>query len=291
MMNSLTRMASLSRLKLAKKAPQILFGAGIVGSVATVVLASLAAIKAQDIMHEQEDHRAQLEEYWREKRIAETEYQSTVVDQYRHTGFALTKAYAPTVVVGVVSVVCLTRSHQILTNRNTALTVAYTGLHKAMSDYRARVVAEQGEQKDQEYLHGTVLKEIEVEGKNGKISTKEVVMLDPDGRTPYSYLFDETNRCWEKDPGYNATFLENQQRWANIELQARGYLFLSEVYKMIGVEPTKTSQIVGWVRDANTDQGDGYIDFGFSKHGEFMAGYERSVWLDFNVDGDILDLI
>lgn len=289
MKTKIIRMASVTALKLNKKSPQILFGVGIIGSIATVVLASRAAIKAQDVINHHEDERAQLEEFKTESAVSSEDYKAVINDQYFEMGYQLSKLYAPVIIVGVGSLVCLTKSHQILTNRNTAITIAYTSLHRAMAEYRARVVNEMGETKDQEFLHGTVTQNLEIVGKNGQIKTKEIQVLDPNTTSPYSYMFDDKNPCWEKDPGYNHTFLENQQAWANIELRAKGYLFLSEVYRLLKIDPTKTSQTVGWVWDSKYS--DGYVDFGFNRNGEFVAGYERSVWLDFNVDGPILDLI
>ena len=94
----------------------------------------------------------------------------------------------------------------------------------------------------------------------------------------------------------NLFFLKRQQDWANERLKARGYLFLNEVYESLGIPRTKAGQVVGWVYDAKNPKGDNYVDFGiYNLHDEkardFVNGYERSIWLDFNVDGNILDLI
>lgn len=75
----------------------------------------------------------------------------------------------------------------------------------------------------------------------------------------------------------------------NQRLALKGHVFLNEVYDKLGIERTPEGQIVGWVYD----KGSGYIDFGLDspESDTFMSGKERSVWLDFNVDGPILDLI
>ena len=89
-------------------------------------------------------------------------------------------------------------------------------------------------------------------------------------------------------------FLRRQQDYANEMLKTKGHLFLNEVYDMLGFQRTKLGQIAGWVYE--NPNGDGYIDFGiYDIHDQtkrdFVNGYERSIWLDFNVDGNILDLI
>ena len=61
---------------------------------------------------------------------------------------------------------------------------------------------------------------------------------------------------------------------------------------MLGLPRSKAGQIVGWV----VGEGDGYIDFGIDslineKAREFVNGYEPAIFLDFNVNGIIYDLI
>jgi hypothetical protein len=91
--------------------------------------------------------------------------------------------------------------------------------------------------------------------------------------------------------GHNATFIRIQQQWANDMLMGTGYIFLNEVYKMLGLEPTPAGQLVGWVKG----NGDDYIDFGILDDPyegmRFVSGDEASVLLDFNVDGVVWDLI
>ena len=84
----------------------------------------------------------------------------------------------------------------------------------------------------------------------------------------------------------NRTFLSGAQNWFNDLLHARGYVFLSEVYRYLHFRETAECRVVGWTLDGN---GDGYVDFGFDQDDMFMSGYNKDVWLDFNVDGPILD--
>ena len=92
-------------------------------------------------------------------------------------------------------------------------------------------------------------------------------------------------------------FLKHQQNYANEKLQKQGYLFLNDVYDMLGIPKTKAGQVVGWVYDeAHPDIYDNFVDFGIydlynEKARDFVNGREKSILLDFNVDGNILDLI
>ena len=68
---------------------------------------------------------------------------------------------------------------------------------------------------------------------------------------------------------------------------------MNEVYDLLGLPRSQAGALVGWVM---TGDGDNFVDFGIydtnnpSKR-DFVNGYERSILLDFNVDGVIHDLI
>ena len=52
-------------------------------------------------------------------------------------------------------------------------------------------------------------------------------------------------------------------------------------------------EVCGWIYDEENPIGDNYVDFGIfncmeEKVRDFVNGYERSILLDFNVDGDIM---
>ena len=75
-------------------------------------------------------------------------------------------------------------------------------------------------------------------------------------------------------------------------------MFLNEVYDLLGIQRTKAGNIVGWIYDPNNPEhaGDNCIDFGiydlYNKDKRaFVNGYEKSILLDFNVDGNIWKLM
>ena len=89
-------------------------------------------------------------------------------------------------------------------------------------------------------------------------------------------------------------FLRAEQQYANDLLMAHGRLYLNEVYDMLDIPRTKAGQVVGWVYDEKNPKSDCYVDFGIynvyrQANREFVNGYERSILLDFNVDGYILN--
>ena len=91
-------------------------------------------------------------------------------------------------------------------------------------------------------------------------------------------------------------YLRRQQEFANEMLRSKGHLFLNEVYDILGFPRTKAGQVVGWIYDEKNPVGDNYVDFGIyditdERKRDFINGYERSILLDFNVDGNIWDLM
>jgi hypothetical protein len=73
-------------------------------------------------------------------------------------------------------------------------------------------------------------------------------------------------------------------------------VFLNEVYDMLGAKRTRAGAVMGWFYDKEGKYSDNYIDFGiFDIHNEkacdFVNGIEKSIILDFNVDGRIDHLL
>ena len=178
--------------------------------------------------------------------------------------------------------------------RNLALIGAYKAIDKSFKEYRARVVSEFGEDKDRMLKNGIVQNKITITetDEKGKVKKRDVIVESVEGVSQYARFFDESCSQWSKTPEYNLTFLKCQQNWVNDQLQARGHVFLNEIYDLLGVPRTQAGSVVGWVKD----HGDNYIDFGIfdgktKEARDFVNGHERSILLDFNVDGIIYDLI
>lgn len=270
-----------------KNSPNLLFGAGIVGVVGTVVLSSRATLKAVTVTEQTSANLVMInglehDDYTEKDRVKD----KTIA--YSHAAVEITKLYTPAIVLGCLSIACLTQSHRVLTQRNIALGAAFAGVEKALENYRERVVAEVGPEREAKIWQP--VEKVDMIDETGK--KVKVDMPTADGGSPYKAIFDETNVNWNRADDYNQMFINAQQNYANDLLRARGHVFLNDVHDMLGLERTKAGQIVGWV--ANGD-GDNYIDFGvfnnIHKGMRFVSGDERSIWLDFNVDGNVLDLM
>lgn len=135
-------------------------------------------------------------------------------------------------------------------------------------------------------LENDSIKDVQIE----KIKTEE---RDNKTYSQYARFFDESSEVWQKDPEHNLAYLKSTQDLMNERLRLRGYLFLNEVYERLGLPKTKAGQVVGWVYDKENPVGDNFVDFGLfdEKSKPFINGLENSVLLDFNVDGNVLEVL
>ena len=101
----------------------------------------------------------------------------------------------------------------------------------------------------------------------------------------YARFFDDGCLGWERDSELNHMFLLQKQTFANERLKAQGYLFLNDVYDMLGIPRSKAGQVVGWVYNEENPCGDNYVDFGLNNESssDFINGFTNVVMLDFKV--------
>ena len=270
-----------------KHSPHILFGAGVVGVATSTVLACRATLRVGDEL-DQTQNRIQaiksdaLQPYLSNRHSSVADPRREIAIEYTRGVFAITKLYAPAVLVGGLSIAALTGSHIQLTRRNSALTAAYVAIEKEFNEYRMRVREELGEERELELYH---------KGKFETIEGERVLKLNEDGSTLYSRVFDESNRNWVPNAESNRTFLEAQQRYFNDRLMAYKHVFLNDIYDNLGFERTSEGQLFGWVYPS--DNGDNFIDFGMYNciNADFVINGDRSVLLDFNTQGIIYNLI
>ena len=302
--------------KLQKHSPGILMGVGVVGAVASAVVACKATLKVEEIVDDTKEKMDKIHEseekgctamgmdYSKEDARKDT----TIV--YVQTGIKLAKLYAPAVAMGALSLTSILASNNILKKRNVAIAAAYTAVDKSFKDYRARVIERFGQEVDKELRYNlkaektteTVVDEETGEKKKVKKTNFVVNPSDISGYARFfeKYTIDEEgnsvlNPHWEPNNEYNLMFIKAQENYANDLLKAKKRLFLNEVYEMLGLPATKAGQVVGWVYDPENPIGDNYVDFGLYSdnlsYSDFVNGMDPAILLDFNVDGNIWELM
>lgn len=295
-------------LVLKKYSPEILTAAGVIGTVGSTVLACKATLKVEDILDEAKKksnlinavHDGEIEV---DAEYTDKDYSKDLLVNRTQTAVKLIKLYGPAITLGALSITAILGGQHILRKRNVAVMAAYKLCEESFANYRSRVKNELGEEKDRQFYYGITEETVKdkVKSKDGKTKTVTTkVEKAPDHLySQYARFFDEANINWDKSPEQNMYFLKMVQNQMNDKLKARGHVFLNEVYDALGFERSEAGQLVGWVWNKDNtamEAGDGYIDFGifdgnsYAKRA-FVNGDERSILLDFNIDGMIYDLI
>jgi len=284
--------------------PAILVGAGVVGVVGSVVLACRATLKLNDVLDEGENDLQGVDA------LPEDEGRKKTFNVQLQTAIKVVQLYAPSALLLASSITAITAGHIILKKRNAGLAAAYAVIDKSYKDYRKRVVADQGAEKDREYFTGVEEREVVKDTKDGPVVEKvkgvdQEALLNADPETTYARVFhgpilDDDgvlvhpgNKHWSNIPNQNQFTLQMFQSELNDLLRLQGHVFLNQAYDLLGFEPTAAGQIVGWKKNPKDGEGDGFISFGIWEDGvyrgtQWLNGDRESIKLDFNVDGPII---
>lgn len=292
--------------EIKKHSPEILVVTGVVGVVTGGVMACKATMKLNEVL---DRHKAEVNRVHKEHHsLAEDsdaadeekkEEQKALTKVYLRTGLSFVELYGPSVAVSALSITGILASNNILRKRNVALAAAYATIDQSFREYRGRVVERFGADVDKELrydMHTEKVEEtvVDEDGKKKKVK-KNVTVVGNGLPSDYARYFAYGEaRAAEANADYNEFFLKAQQELANTMLRSKGFLFLNEVYDMLGIERSIPGQVVGWVYDKHCeDHGDNFVDFGIQevcrKKSDLPGDYEKVFLLDFNVDGSIID--
>ena len=299
-----------------KHAPEILMVTGTVSIVAGGVMACKSTLKAADVLKEFNEElntvrevRAKVESgEIPEEKYPITAYRKEIVTDYAKYGFKFAKLYAPAIILTGLGILSIFASNNIMRKRCASLSAAYVAVDSAFKRYRKNVIERFGDEVDKELRYGVKKEKIEVTetdpetGKTKKVK-KEITTVDENGYSAYARFFDESADAYQTDPSgrpctdYNLFFLRAREAEATTRLRAQGYLFLNDVYKMLGIKPSLAGQTVGWIYDKSKPEdeqvGDGFVSFNIFKatraNARFIEGIEDVILLDFNVDGPIME--
>ena len=311
---SMNGFLSKTSFQLKKHSPEILVVAGVIGVVTIAVMACKATTKVGEILDKTKEdvetiHKCEADESVKERYSSE-DAQKDLAIVYVQTGMKFAKLYGPSVILGALSITSILASNNILRKRNVALSAAYAAIDKGFKEYRSRVIEQFGEEVDRELKYNLKAKKFdetvidEETGKEKKVK-KNGFVVSPGDISGYARFFEKytqdedgnsiLNPHWESNNEYNLMFIKAQERYANDLLKAKKRVFLNEVYEMLGLPRTKAGQIVGWVYNPENSKGDNYIDFGLYSdnlsYSDYVNGFDQAILLDFNVDGNIWDLM
>lgn len=315
LLNAVSDIFHKTHFKIQKHSPEILITTGIIGVGCGIVMACKATLKVDETV---EDAKKDIERIHEAAEngctpagapYSEEDAKKDLTKVYAHTGVQLVKLYAPAAVITTTALGCILASNNILRKRYVASAAAYATIDKSFKEYRGRVVERFGEEVDRQLKYNIKAKEVEetVTDENGNTKTiiKTVHIVNPEDVSDYARYFEEYTRdeegnviknpYWESNGEYRLMFLKSVERYMNDRLRATKRVFLNEVYEALGLPKSKAGQIVGWVYDPDNAVGDNYIDFGLYKseqnYSDFVYGEKEAILLDFNVDGNIWELM
>ena len=276
------------RLGMKRNGPKIAIGGGTALMLGGAVWGCIVSVKkVAPLLKEKEDAVGEASIDEKEQRKIRRSYNVKVALQY--AGPAACEIVGGTMIFG---------GTHTMAKRNVALAAAYATLSSGFEAYRERVVEKYGEDADRELAHGGETQKIEVTetDENGKTKkTKKTVQIvnEPSGYA--RYFADGEASGAERNLAYNETFLCGIERTVNSTLRIKGYLFLNDLYEMLGFERSIAGQSVGWVYDpSRDDHGDNYIKLRMTKVWRRVPNattdeYEQVWMIDPNVDGPIME--
>lgn len=126
-----------------------------------------------------------------------------------------------------------------------------------------------------------------MESKNNNVINCWIVQRLPEPNddrlyvSDYAVTFDENCPAWSPNMEFNLMYLRNIENYFNDVLRYRGYVYLWEIYQMLGIPWPKWNDEIGWKYDEENPIGDNYVNFDIY----YIEGEGPSILLDFNVDG------
>lgn len=282
-------------LTLSKHSPTIAVGAGVIGLVGTVVLASRATLNAQYTLGIHEANMNTVTRNFEEFRdgkskipYMESELRRDKTGIWIRTMADLGKLYAPSIILGGLSVAAILAGHNQMSQRLVGMTAAYEGLAHTFKKYRGVVTEELGAEKEENLYQRASLQTMEVDDDGNSIFR---------GSATQVWFDEDTSANYEPSDWKNSRFLHDVQAAMNRQLQYKGHVFLNDVFDALGLPETPAGCQLGWLR-GGPNENTKFIDFGLDLNTDKVTRArinetvgKNAVLLDFNIDGVIWNLL
>lgn len=194
---------------LKEQSPTILTCVGAAGVVITSVMAARATLKAAKIIENAESEKGET---------------LTTKEKIKVAG----PVYIPTVIIGATTIACVVGSNILNKRKQAALISAYKMLDESFSEYRNKV----------EELYG--------DGANKEIK-KELVKDKYEEEKPVDngkqLFYDDFSKRYFESTKEDVLAAEYEM---NKTLNREYGVYLNELYDLLGLEPTKSGEVLGW---------------------------------------------
>lgn len=216
------------------------------------------------------------------------------IRSYAFYAQAVLKNYGAALMVGTLSAASIIWGHSVIVKRLQQTTAAYNTVKGMYDSYRDEVKEQLGEENEAEIHQKAVIRansvEVLEEGKEDAVIAVNLENIHP-------VIIDVEGKDFCGNETAARKFVLSVQNMANDLLQARGHLFLNELYDMLGAKRIPQGNIVGWTR--KTPKGEvGVVDLGVfttdldGKNAEKdIESFSGELWVYPEVQGIIVDLI
>ena len=252
-----------TKVKVHKRAPEILLITGIIATGAAIVTACKATMKVEKILDERKEAKEKIEKAVAEKKQYEEdgkkhEYTAEVAKKdkmclWRDTAIKFVKTYAVPGALFILGMTCFCASTVILRKREKAAVALANGTLAAWNAYRARVKEAVGEEVENNIYYDRKDDPSWVEIKeDGEIVPAKTEARDP-GHPFVFHMNAQTCKFWESDMRYNLIFAQKIQE----EFDSRVFdgdfggdiAELNTVLKKLGMKKCGNCMTAGWVPD------------------------------------------
>lgn len=220
--------------QISKHSPAILIFLGITGMASTVVMACKATPKAKEKLEEAHDEQEENEE----------EYSKPA--QIAKDVITVAPIYAPSIIMGGISIACVIGSYSISSKRLAALATAYSISERTLHEYQKKVIETIGEKKEE-----NIRTEI----------AKDRIQSDPPSNHEIIITDHGNMLCYDSISGryFNSSInaIRKAESILNKRLISEMYVSLNDFYDEIDIPQNKIGNEIGW----NVDH---LINFSFS---------------------------
>lgn len=219
---------------ISNNSPVILTAAGVTGVLTTAYFAVKATLQARDLVEEEVLDRKDAVGYDENGDCKERVPYPTNREIVELTW----KCYIPTALSAAMTITAIIAANRIGTKRAMAMASAYSISERAFTEYKERVKEKMGERKEQ-----AVRDEIIQEQVNRTPLPKDIlVMAEGD-----VLCFDVRSQRYFRSNMEKVKRAENQ---FNHDLLHSSHASLTELYILLGLDPTGESDDVGWSSDS-----------------------------------------
>ena len=251
----------------------------------------------QDISNDEASVKEFVNSFCDENGVVQCSKSDSILFNIRSYAFyaqAILKNYGAALTVGGLSVASIIWGHSVIVKRLQQTTAAYNTVKRMYDSYRDEVKEQLGEENEAEIHNKAVVRAQNVDVlEESKTDAVLAVNLDKS----YAVTIDIEGKDFNGNEAAARKFVLGIQNMANDLLQARGHLFLNELYDMLGEKRIPQGNLVGWTR--KTPSGEvGVVDLGVfatdlagdipEKDVNALPGF---LWVYPEVQGIIVDLI